>query len=403
VLAAIVCCMVTPFVLSAQSIPQPLKTELQSKIKNQIDSGKIEGASHLVGLNGETIYFEVAGYADAPNKASLKPDSIMRIYSMTKPIVSVAAMTLFEKGKFELDDPVSKFIPAFEKMKVVEGEGSDAKLVDPKRPITIRDVFQHTTGYSYGDEAPVEKYYRSEGVHYVGVAAMLPPEMTIEQAADAMARIPTLHQPGQRFTYGFSTDLLGRLIEIWSGQRLDNYLNQAVFTPLEMVDTGFSVPQAKRSRFTSCHSTDQGRLIVIDPAATSPFCAGFAFLSGGGGLVSTMQDYAHFCQMLVDDGKFKDEQILKQDSLWLMMTDQLEGVAGPFKFGLGFAIDKVKLGSGDQQREALQYSWGGYASTDFRVIPSEKLYQIVMRQHVPSSHELRTGAETNVGSFARMK
>jgi CubicO group peptidase (beta-lactamase class C family) len=314
---------------------------------------------------------------------------LVRIYSMSKPITSVAAMTLFEQDKFQLDDPVSKFIPAFAETTVLEGEEDSPKIVPAKRPITVRDVFRHTTGYSYGAGNPaVQKYYEREDMRYRPPSGMLPPAMTIAQAAEALARIPALHHPGERFTYGFNTDLLGRLIEIWSGRPLDEYLREAVLKPLEMVDTGFSVPEEKQDRFASCHTVRDGKLTVVDKAASSPFNGGFEFLSGGGGLISTLQDYAHFCQMLIDGGRYKDRRLLKEDTLQLMFTDQLNGVAGGFRFGLGFAIADIQLGSGDDERTATQYSWGGYASTDFRLVPDAKLFQIVLRQRVPTSPEL---------------
>ncbi|MCG8649606.1 MAG: serine hydrolase, partial [Pirellulales bacterium] len=208
------------------------------------------------------------------------------------------------------------------------------------------------------------------------------------KAAEALARIPAYHHPGERFTYGFSTDLLGRLVEVWSGQKLDQYLKSAVLEPLEMVDTGFVVSKDHRDRFASCHSTRDGKLVVADKSDTSPYNNGFEFLSGGGGLVSTVGDYANFCQMMVSGGEFNGKRILQDSSVQMMFTDQLHGVAGGFRFGLGFAIGDVELGSGDQKRTVKQCSWGGYASTDFRLVPEEKLFQIVLRQHIPTSPKL---------------
>ena len=176
-------------------------------------------------------------------------------FSMTKPITSVAAMTLFEQGKFQLDDPVAKYIPAFEKTTVLASDGDSQKVVPAKRQITIRDVFRHTTGFSYGNGHPnVKEYYARERMLYRPPQGMLPPKMTIKEAAEALARIPALHHPGERFTYGFNTDLLGRLIEVWSGKSLDKYMRQTIFEPLEMADTGFSVPPEWRDRFASCHT-----------------------------------------------------------------------------------------------------------------------------------------------------
>ena len=361
----------------------------RSQLHAAVEAGEMAGGVHLVVRDGKTCHLEVAGVCDIEDRRPFKADTLLRIYSMTKPITSVAAMTLFELGKFDLDDPVSKFIPAFAETTVLEGDGDSQKTVPAKRPITIRDVFRHTTGYSYGDGKPgLRKYYEREGMLYRPPAGMLPPKMNIEQAAEALARIPALHHPGERFTYGFNTDLLGRLIEVWSGKPLDQYLQHAVLEPLEMVDTGFSIPKDKRARFASCHTLQDGKLTIVDKAASSPFNDGFEFLSGGGGLVSTVRDYANFCQMLVDDGKFKGKRLLKPDTIRLMFTDQLNGVAGGFRFGLGFAIAEVEIGSGENARKRPQYSWGGYASTDFRLVPEERLFQIFVRQRVPSSHEL---------------
>ncbi|MBC8876661.1 MAG: serine hydrolase [Planctomycetes bacterium] len=361
----------------------------RAQLRAAAEAGEIAGGAHLVVRDGETCHLEVPGVCDIEDQRPFEADTLLRIYSMTKPITSVAAMTLFEQGKFELDDPVSKFIPAFAETTVLEGDGDSQKTVPAKRPITIRDVFRHTTGYSYGDGKPgLRKYYEREGMLYRPPAGMLPPKMNIEQAAEALARIPALHHPGERFTYGFNTDLLGRLIEVWSGKPLDQYLHGAVLEPLEMVDTGFSIPKDKRARLASCHTLQDGKLAIVDKAASSPFNDGFEFLSGGGGLISTVPDYANFCQMMVDGGSFKGKQLLKPDTIRLMFTDQLNGVAGGFRFGLGFAIAEVEIGSGESARKRSQYSWGGYASTDFRLVPEERLFQIVVRQRVPSSHEL---------------
>jgi CubicO group peptidase (beta-lactamase class C family) len=267
----------------------------------------------------------------------------------------------------------------------------EAKLVEPKRPITVRDVLRHATGYSYGLENEVAKYYVNEGLTGSGPLGMFPPKITIEKLADGLARIPALHHPGERFTYGYNANLLGRLIEIWSGHSLDQYIREAVFEPLGMVDTGFSVPKDKRDRFASCYSTEDGKLVVVDAAQASPYVEGFECLSGGGGMVSTASDYANFCQMIVNGGEFRGKRVLKATTVALMLDDQgLEASVGRYKFriGLGFAISTAKIGNEQTQREALVYSWGGYAHTDFRIVPGEKLFQIVLRQQIPPAFTL---------------
>ena len=358
-------------------------------LRNSVESGKVAGIAHLVVQNGKEIHFESAGVRDIESRKPFTDDTLLRIYSMTKPITSVAAMTLYEQDKFRLDDPVSKYIPAFANTNVLQQSDDETKIVPAIRQITVRDVFRHTTGFSYGNGTPNPiQHYQREGMRYRSPAGMYPPEMTIEEAAEALARIPAIHHPGERFTYGFNTDLLGRLIEVWSGKSLDQYLKTAILEPLEMRDTAFEVPETARDSFASCHTIRDGKLAIVDKASDSEFNDGFSFLSGGGGLVSTIRDYSNFCQMMVDGGKFKDRRILSEETVRMMFSNQLTEVPGDFQFGLGFAIDRVQFGEADSQQRVAQYSWGGYASTDFRLVPEKKLFQIVMRQHVPSSHEL---------------
>ncbi len=379
--------------LPAAAAAQEVGPEFVDKAKAELDaairSGKVEGAIHLVSRDGKVVYLGVAGVSDVEVGKPLRPDAIFRIYSMTKPITSAAAMLLYDRGKFGLDDPVSQYIPAFKNAVVLGKPGESPRTVPVKRPITIRDVLSHTTGYSYGKEPPyVTEHYEREGMLYRPPMGMLPPSLTIEAAAEALARIPVVHQPGERFTYGFNTDLLGRLIEVWSGRTLDEQLRTSLFEPLEMKDTGFSVSAANRGRLVSCHQSTGGKLAVVDKGTTSPFNDGFEFLSGGGGLLSTVQDYANFCQMLVDKGQFKRERLLREETIQLMFTDQLHGSTGNFRFGLGFAINDVELGSGAARRKVAEYSWAGYASTAFRIVPEARLFQIVLRQYVPNTHDL---------------
>ncbi len=378
-----------PSSLQLETVSRDALDAARLELDKRIASESIAGGAHMVVRNGEVVYFYVAGVRDIEDRSPLEADTIMRIYSMSKPITSVAAMTLWQQGKFKLDDPVAKFIPAFENTRVLVQQGDSTEFVPPERPITVRDVFRHSTGYTYGRETPeLFEHYETEGMFYDAEHGMFPPSKSIAEAADSLARIPALHQPGAAFTYGFSTDLLGRLIEIWSGKALDEYLQEAVFTPLEMVDTGFSVPSAKEDRFASCHKWEDGEHFIADKAATSPFLDGFEFLSGGGGLVSTMQDYANFCQMLVDGGEFKGKRILEDSTVALMFTDQLSGVAGEFRFGLGFQISDRELGAGDTKRSASAYHWGGYANTAFEIVPEASLFQIFMRQSIPFNHDV---------------
>ena len=376
----------------SDSRPAPLslstRDELRQELAEEVTAGRIVGAMHLVQKDARGVFFQANGVQDVQSKRSIGRDTIVRIYSMTKPITSVAAMTLWELGKFDLDDPVSDYIPAFRDAKVMQKDGDEYRLVPPKRPMTVRDCLRHTTGYSYGygEHADLFQYYKKEELLYGDPMAMFPPSMTIREAADRMARVPASHHPGERFTYGFSTDLVGRLIEVWSGQSLDRYLESAVLEPLGMNDTAFFVPPPKRDRFASCHTGDGDETRAVDKSTDSPFLQGFAFLSGGGGLVSTIDDYAKFCQMMIDGGRAGGVRLLKPETVELMFTNQLAETPGDFEFGLGFAISDQTIGKGSDARVAKKYSWGGYASTDFCLVPDERLFQIFVRQRVPSNH-----------------
>jgi CubicO group peptidase (beta-lactamase class C family) len=360
-----------------------------------VSAGELVGGAHLAFRNDKVVHLHSAGLRDRENRRPFAPDTVVRIYSMTKPIVAVAALTLWEAGKFRLEDPVSAYIPAFAKMMALEGTGANQKKVPLKRPILVRDLFRHTSGYSYGNGDPsYSEAVVREGLIYhsreKGLPAMLPPQMTIEKGADAMARLPLLHQPGEKFTYGLSMDLLGRLVEVWSGSPLDEFVLRTITAPLGMNDTGFAVPTRARNRFASCYTGPTGKLILADAADNSPFLKGFEFLSGGGGMMSTIKDYARFCQMLIGDGSIEGHRILRLDTVRMMREDQLKGVSGPFRFGLGFAIDDTDLGEGPTAWKALRYGWGGFASTEFHLIPDAKFFQIFVQQHVPDIHETAT-------------
>lgn len=371
-------------------VDQEILARVKGRMLSDVAKGKVAGAAHLISHNGREVYFASAGLRDIETQKPLERDTILRFYSMSKPITSVAAMKLYEQGKFQLEDPVSKFIPAFRSTTVWEEGESNGAAVAAEREIQILDVFRHTTGFAYGGNgnSTLDAKYASAGMKYRPPGGMMPPDMTIENAANALASIPAHHHPGKQFTYGFSTDLLGRLIEVWSGKTLDEYLKSAIFDPCNMTDTDFYVPEGKRERFATCHTWRDGKLGVLDKYETSPFASGFKFLSGGGGLLSTIEDYSHFCQMLVNDGKYNGTVVIQPDTLELMFEDRLQGIAGPFKFGLGFAIQDVEMGQGSSKRTVKQYHWAGYASTDFKLVPSEKTFQIFVRQRVPSDHKL---------------
>jgi len=357
-------------------------------LQREVASKQIVGGMHLVLHAGKVVHFALAGAADIEEGGLLKKDALMRIFSMSKPITSVAAMQLWEQGKFRLDDPVARFIPSFADIKVRVTRNGKTQLVPPLRPITVRDLLRHTSGFSYGRKygEQVLQDHRRVGVLYGGTKNMFPPEMTIAQAADALAQVPLLHHPGEQFTYGFNTDVLGRLVEVWSGDRLDHYMQKAIFDPLAMRDTGFFVPGEKAARFTSCHAVEEGKNVVVDRVSPhNPYVRGMKFISGGGGLVSTMEDYARFCLMMMAGGELNGQRVLKHATVWTMFSDQLDPALENGRWGLGFEIKPIELGSG---KTVTGYRWGGYANTNFVIIPERQLIQIFMRQNVPSTHRV---------------
>ena len=361
---------------------------VSAEIARAIKAGEIEGGLVLVIADGKQILFDTQGHHDLDDKLPFKPDTLLRIYSMTKPITSVAAMTLWEQGKFKLDDPVSKYIAAFKTTEVGVIEQDKIVRVATHRPLTVRDLLRHTSGYDYGGPAgtPFGDEYRERGIFYSHYG-MYPPKMTIRESADALAQVPLRHQPGQRWTYGLSIDILAALIEIWSGKPFDRYIDQSVLKPLGMRDTFFNIPKNKRERFSSCHTARAGRLVVVDKWDESGYLDGFQFLGGGSGLVSTTLDYGRFSQMLTQWGEFDDVRILKKETLQEMFKNQI-GPKGGRSFGLGFSVKKVTLGQGKTAKEYGEYGWGGYASTQFTVIPDANLCMVFMRQTVNPNHRI---------------
>jgi CubicO group peptidase (beta-lactamase class C family) len=350
----------SPRVSAETSVSDTALQAVSAEITRAIKAGEIEGGLVLVIADGKQILFDTQGHHDLDDKLPFKPDTLLRIYSMTKPITSVAAMTLWEQGKFKLDDPVSQYIAAFKTTEVGVVEQDKLVRVATHRPLTVRDLLRHTSGYDYGGPAgtPFGDEYRERGIFYSHYG-MYPPKMTIREAADALAQVPLRHQPGQRWTYGLSIDILAALIEIWSGKPFDRYMHQSVLKPLGMQDTFFNIPKNKRERFSSCHTA----------------------------LVSTTLDYGRFSQMLTQWGEFDDVRILKKETLQEMFKNQI-GPKGGRSFGLGFSVKKVTLGQGKTAKEYGEYGWGGYASTQFTVIPDANLCMVFMRQTVNPNHRI---------------
>lgn len=368
--------------------------------RNYISPAKIAGCQVTVARHGHVAYFKSLGRMDLERNKPMADDAIFRIYSMTKPITSVALMTLYEKGYFQLNDPVSRFVPSWKNHRVwVSGEGADMVTEPLERPVTFRDVLSHTSGLTYGGglpgvgiQHPVDKIYRELKVRSVGGADPM------HVFLDKLGQVPLLFQPGSRWMYSLATDVCGALVEVISGKPLAEYFRDEIFEPLGMKDTAFQVAPEKLDRF--CANYQRGpdkKLKLIDDPVGSQFASEPGFKSGGGGLTGTSADYLRFCEMLRRGGELDGKRILGPRTLEMMHMNHLNGgkdltqmAVGAFSetanegvgFGLGFAstmgqVETGSLGAGD-------YYWGGAASTIFWVDPKEDLVVVFMTQLMPS-------------------
>lgn len=360
-------------------------------MQRYVDEQKLAGIVTLVARHGAIAHFEAFGLRDLEANQPMQLDSIFRIYSMTKPIVSVAVMMLYEAGGFHLNDPVSKFIPAFKDLKVlVKPDYEGLKLAEPEPEMTIRNLLTHTAGLTYGffEDSPVEAMYRE--------AELLNRDITLEDMIQKLAAIPLIYQPGRAWRYSVATDVLGYLVEVFSGQSLDRFLAENIFHPLGMTDTAFYVPEEKLPRFaTNYGPAESGGLEVIDPPATSPYAKPPCRFSGGGGLVSTATDYLRFCQMLLNQGELNGTRLLGRKTIALMTANHLPDDLMPIQigpnflhgygFGLGFRV-LLDVAQAGILGSVGEYGWGGAANTYFWIDPQEDLIGILMTQFMPSGH-----------------
>jgi CubicO group peptidase (beta-lactamase class C family) len=373
-------------------------------IERKIKEEKIVGALTLVARRGKLVHLATAGQADLEANKPLKSDAIFRIYSMTKPITTVAAMMLYEEGKFQLDDPVAIYLPEFKDVQVY-GEGG--ALMKPKSPMTIRHLMAHTSGLTYGffGNTPVDQQYRA--------ANLMSGDSTLAEFTQKLAKLPLLFHPGEQWNYGVNTDVLGRLVEVWSGLTLDEFFRQRIFKPLGMNDTGFDVPAAKLERFTTNYQWGlnplavgeaMGKRVVSDHPGKSRYASPAKFFSGGGGLVSTAQDYLRFCQMLLNGGMLDGARLLSPKTVQLITSDHTKHARLPqggvalrrgAAFGLGF---QVVTDTAENQRigSVGTFDWSGAATTSFFIDPQEQLIGILMTQKMPADFRLMTEFRTAV-------
>lgn len=353
----------------------------------------VPGAIALVLRDGKVVYRKSFGVDDMFSQTPLRTDAIVRIASQTKAITSIGLMLLYDEGKFQLDDPISKYLPAFANPKVLatfNPQDSTYTTVPAKSEITIRQLFTHTSGISYpviGTKEARAIYAKARIPSGIGT-----PSGSLAKSMDALGPLPLVHQPGERFTYGLSIDVLGRLIEVLSGQPLDQYLRTRLFEPLGMKDTWFYLPADKKARLAELYTEDAAKKTVpMLPRdrmfPNYPKASGGTYFSGGAGLSSTIDDYAHFLQMLLNNGAYQGRQLLKPATVALITQNQMGDVSqGGNKFGLGFSI--VTAQSAAKQPLGLSegsYEWGGIFGTTYWVDPKTKLVGLIYTQKYPNS------------------
>lgn len=375
---------------SAGSDFDPVKiTALEARMAKFVSDGDAKGIATLLVKDGKVISHMQNGIRRVSDNAPITEDTIYRIYSMTKPITGVALMQLYEQGKFSLDDPVAKFVPEFEKLQVVKSfDNKNGVVLEPlKRQPTMRELMSHTAGFAYGlyGDDPSNQAFKDQKI-------LRSPDMLT--FIDKVSKVPLMHQPGERWFYSASVDIQGAIIERLTGQTLGAFFKQRIFDPLGMDDTGFYVPEEDYGRFSDVFGFDpvNGKMVRVPFPQVMYKQSTIGMESGGGGLVSTLDDYARFAEMLANDGQLNGNRILKPETLKLMRTNVLKdgqkvNIAGTLTqaavdslgFGLDFGIIKNE-GSGAVVYGDGTYFWGGAAGTWFWVDPVNNLYFIGMIQ-----------------------
>ncbi len=363
------------------------------KVVNDIvGKGLLNGGVAMIVRDGKIVYYKAYGYDDIDAKKPLQKDAIFRIASQTKAITSVAVMMLYEEGKFMLDDPISNFIPEFKNPKVIDkfnAADSSYTTVPAKREVTIRDLLTHTSGIGYAQIGSAEQnavYYKAGVVGGIGVEKIL-----LADKMKILAKLPLFHQPGERWTYGLNTDVLGYLVEILSGMSLDQFFRKRIFEPLGMKDTYFYLPQEKQQRLVTLYTEDStGKAMKMPPTKwlNGNFYRDYpnsngTYYSGGGGLSSTIYDYAVFLQMILNGGTYNGKRLLSRNTVRMMTMNQVGDLRNPNKFGLGFGVTTEK-GSALIPTNEGTFDWGGMFATTYWVDPKEKLIGLFYRNVYPT-------------------
>jgi CubicO group peptidase (beta-lactamase class C family) len=389
-------------------------------MERQVASNRLAGLSAMIHRRGENAYFNCVGQMDAEAGKPVTEDTIFRIYSMTKPITAAAAMICYEEGHFQLDDPIAKFLPEFSEMQVWDGTPGKLNTVPAKGYITVRHLMTHTAGltYEFMEATPVEEYYREQKISF-NPGRQTEGGANLAAMTNRLAAAPLVRQPGSGWAYSVSIDVLGRLVEVWSGHPLDHFFKERIFQPLGMTDTAFWVTPEKTNNFAACYTPSSGGdglrslssqetvirkgegigLKLSDAPSDSHYLKNPETLSGGGGLTGTIGDYGRFCQMLLQKGELDGTRILGRKTIEFMALNHLpynkdmaamgqpvwsESSAEGIGYGLGMAV-VIDAAATQLLRSTDEYFWGGAASTAFWIDPAEDMFVVFMTQLIPSS------------------
>lgn len=369
---------------------------LHERMQWYIDQNILSCCVALAMRGTEVVDYRTFGYMDLESRRPLREDAIFRMYSNTKIVTSVALMMLYEEGRFTLDQPLAEVLPAFAHPEVLRPDARSVNDVEPAQsPITLRQILSHSAGLSYGFIEPqsiIDQAYMAAGVNPLAGG-----DATLESLCDGLARLPLAYQPGSSWRYSLATDVAARVVEVLSGQRFDAFLKARIFDPLGMVDTDFHVPSEKQDRFVTMYAPVdlltpmKGGLVKADDPYTGTYSQPRSFLSGGGGLVSTVSDYLTFLKVIVSGGSWAGVRLLRPETLALMRTNQLApgiGVRFPMwemsrtVFGLGFAL-KEAPGPDEPDSAIDEYHWGGMAGTHTWMAPRADLTGVCMTQRMP--------------------
>lgn len=385
--------LVTPSTPATSGFSAERLSRIDNLLQEYVDKGRMNGAVGLIIRDGKIAYYKSVGYNNAPGDP-LQKDAIFRIASQTKAITSVAIMILYEEGKFMLDDPLSMYVPEFKGQRVLDKfnkEDTSYTTIAAKREVTIRDLLTHISGLGYAQIGSPEAnaiYAKAGVVGGIGVDKIL-----LADKMKILGKLPLFHQPGEKWTYGLNTDVLGYLVEVMSGMSLDKFMRTRIFEPLGMKDTYFYLPKEKYKRLAMLYTEDTATKKVVPMPAHIGINGAFnrdypategTYFSGGGGLSSTIYDYALFLQMLLNGGEYNGKRILSRNSVRMMTMNQIGDInRGLNKFGLGFGITTDK-GSSLLPTQEGTFEWGGMFATSYWVDPKEKLVALLYRNVYPT-------------------